>query len=164
MIEAPLYSYALKLLRNRAEAEDVAQESLLRLFRAMNNGRLKQSPRAYVFSIAHNLAMDAHRAQARLAVLSSPAGASAGQALTPSDAVENSLLREQLDQALAELNTDQRSALLLREFGELSYGEIAETLRVSVGQVKIWIYRGRRRLAELLDRDGQYIGTRRNEA
>ena len=70
------------------------------------------------------------------------------------------MLREEIGRALADLPESHRSALMLREFGDLSYAEIAETLGVTTGVVKTWIYRARRRLADLLDRDGQYVGER----
>ena len=62
-IEVPLFSYALRFVRNRAEAEDIVQETFLRLYRAARTGKLKTSPRAYAFSIAHNLAADAAHAK-----------------------------------------------------------------------------------------------------
>ena len=73
---------------------------------------------------------------------------------------ERAMLREEIGRALADLPESHRSALMLREFGDLSYAEIAETLGVTTGVVKTWIYRARRRLADLLDRDGQYVGER----
>jgi DNA-directed RNA polymerase specialized sigma24 family protein len=52
---------------------------------------------------------------------------------------------------------------MLREFGELSYAEIAETLGASLAEVKVWIHRGRTRLTQLLDRDGQFVGKKCND-
>ena len=52
---------------------------------------------------------------------------------------------------------------MLRVYGELSYSAIAETLDATLSEVKTWIYRGRKRMAELLDGDGQYIGAKSNE-
>lgn len=156
-IETPLYSYIRRLLPNPADAEDLAQEALLRLFAAMHNGRLRKSPRAYLFSIAHNLVVDAYRARRQPPIAAPPAPVSAAEK------TQNGLLREQMERALAELPHEQRSALLLREFGGLSYAEIAETMNVETGVVKIWLYRARKKLGMLLDRDGQYIGTRNHE-
>lgn len=152
-IEKPLYSYVRRLMNGSHDAEDVAQEALLRLFRAMQGGMRQRSPRSYAFSIAHNLAVDALRKNQRVRA-PEPA-----QSHATDSATEQRLLREQIEHALAELPDNHRSALLLRDFGELSYAEIAETLGARAGQVKIWIYRARQRLSTLLDRDGQYIGT-----
>jgi DNA-directed RNA polymerase specialized sigma24 family protein len=52
---------------------------------------------------------------------------------------------------------------MLREFGDLSYEEIAKTLGASLAEVKVWIHRGRKGLAQLLDRDGQYLGKNAHE-
>lgn len=150
--EGPLFGYVLGLVQNRPEAEDIAQEALLRLYRAARSGAVKQTPRAYLFSIAHNLAIDHHR-RGRTAVLPTAAAPEAADRR-----VEQSLLREQVDKALAALPESHRSAIMLREFGELSYAEIAATLGTTLDQVKVWIYRARKRLAQLLDRDGQYVG------
>lgn len=152
-IEKPLYSYVRRLMNGSHDAEDIAQEALLRLFRAMQSGLRQRSPRSFAFSIAHNLAVDALRKNRRISV---PELAPVRAA---DSATEQRLLREQIEHALAELPDNHRSALLLRDFGELSYAEIAETLGVQAGQVKIWIHRARQRLSTLLDRDGQYIGT-----
>ncbi|MBP8128710.1 MAG: RNA polymerase sigma factor [Candidatus Hydrogenedentes bacterium] len=156
-IEAPLYSYIRKLLPGSPDAEDIAQEALLRLFAAMHNGRLRKSPRAYLFSIAHNLAVDACRARKHQPVPDAPPAVSAAAN------AHRSLLREQMEHALGELPQDQRSALLLREFGGLSYAEIAETMKVDTGLVKIWLFRARQKLSTLLDHDGQYVGIRNHE-
>lgn len=157
-IEAPLFSYALRCVENRPDAEDVVQETLLRLFRAARLGKLNTAPRAYAFSVAHNLAVDVVRRQRRVVFFESPPAPSAARS------AEQSLLRQQIGQALDDLPRHHRSALLLREFGGLSYAEIAQALDVSVGEVKVWIYRARKRLSTLVDRDGQYLGETRNGA
>jgi RNA polymerase sigma-70 factor (ECF subfamily) len=154
-LEAPILSYLQRLVHNRSEAEDLAQESFLRLYKMARDGRIRVSdgsPRSLVFRIAHNLAMDYFR-KARF---------HADMALAPCPPAtrnaERALLREQIDLALSELPPDHRAAIMLREFGELSYAEISATLDASLDQVKVWIYRARKRLACLLDRDGQYLG------
>lgn len=158
-IETPLYSYALKLLQDPDDAEDVAQEALMRLFRAMQARQLKQSPRAYAFSIAHNLCMDRHRNRHSAALMAERIVPLHPQPpCTPAEYAERRLLRGEIDKALQDLPADQRAALLLREFGELSYEEIAATLGASTAQIRVWLFRARKKLAVLLDRDGQYIG------
>jgi RNA polymerase sigma-70 factor (ECF subfamily) len=88
----------------------------------------------------------------------------AREAPSPETMVARSLLRAEIERALDALPADQRAALLLREFGELSYAEIAQTMSVEVSMVKTWIFRARRKLSTLLDRDGQYIGENRPES
>lgn len=154
-MEGPLYGYALGMIHDRHEAEDIAQESLLRLYRIASTGQLRDgggSARALVFTIAHNLAVDRLRRERHTQPLDENTPAPESQPAA------RALLREQLDKALAELPESHRSALMLREFGGLAYAEIASAMDANLGEVKVWIYRARRRLAELLDRDGQYLG------
>jgi RNA polymerase sigma-70 factor (ECF subfamily) len=156
-LEAPLFSFALRLVQNRSEAQDIAQEALFRLYQKATSGHLDTpgaSPRPYTFSIAHNLAMDYHRKGRRVLPESD-------RVVPGADAeVKRLLLRVQVDRALAELPESQRAALMLREFGELRYAEIAETMSASLAEVKTWIYRARKQLSKLLDRDGQFIGAK----
>ncbi len=154
-IEGPLFGYALGMIHDRHEAEDIAQESLLRLYRIASTGQLRDgggSARALAFTIAHNLAVDRLRRERHTQPLDENTPAPENR---PAEQV---LLREQLDKALAELPESHRSALMLREFGGLAYAEIASALDANLGEVKVWIYRARKRLAMLLDRDGQYVG------
>jgi RNA polymerase sigma-70 factor (ECF subfamily) len=153
-LEQPLFGYALGLVQDRTEAEDIAQEALFRLYRMARGGEIRSrrgSARALVFTIAHNLAMDVHRRARNVVPLD------ARQAELPSARAERALLREQIDAALGTVSESQRCALLLREFGGLTYAEIAGTLDASTDAVRTWIYRARQRLAQLLDRDGQYV-------
>ena len=157
-IKSPLYSYLLKLVHNPSEAEDLAQETILRVFTAETKGNIRNSHagrRTLTFTIAHNLAVDCLRKNHRTPPPPNPAP-------PPAATTDRKLIREQLDQAFTKLPDKQCSAIMLREFGDLSYAEIAEIHGVSVGTDTIWIYRARQRLAQLLDRDGQYIGDQRH--
>ncbi len=155
-LERPVFSYLLRLVRNRAEAEDLTQEAMLRLYKMARKQSIRNtggSPRSLVFRIAHNLAMDYYRKVRRQGEL---------EAATPPPAsrkAEAVLLRQQIDRALADLPEQHRNAIMLREFGDLSYQEIASTLGASLDQVKVWIHRARKKLATLLDKDGQYVGS-----
>ena len=155
-VEGPLHSYAFRMVKDHAEAQDIVQETLLRLFRMDLEGRLRAHtgpPRSLAFSIAHNLAMDWHRRRSRTAPPPRQ-----GPSASPEEKTERAMVRAEIDRALAQLPVAQRSALLLKEFGGLSYAEIAETLGTSALNVKALMYRARKRLATLLDRDGQYVG------
>ncbi len=158
-VETPLYSYVRRLIRNRNDADDVYQEAIARVLHLASHARLRddgREARALLFTIAHNLAVDQHRLKQWAAERRE------GQELPPDFPLAEVLARQQLDMALDELPDGQRQALLLRVFGELCYTDIAHALDASEGQVKTWVYRARKRLAELLDADGQYIGGRPN--
>ena len=153
-VQRPLFAYAMRLVRNRHDAEDIAQEALARLYETALSGKLRPEPReirALLFTIAHNLSVDATRRNNRTHHESVP------ESLSMSGSGTN-LLREELERAMAQLPAQHREALLLREYGGLSYAEIAETMGIAVGVVKVSIFRARHKLATMLDRDGQFTG------
>ncbi len=152
-LERPLHAYLTRLVHSREDAEDLAQDALVRVFRLWRDGGLRKegSPRALVFGAAHNLAVDLLRRRAR------PVPGDA-MAPAPSASSGDPLLQQEIGKALEQLPENHRRALLLREYGGLRYAEIARVMTASEGAVKVWIHRARRRLAELLDRDGQYVG------
>jgi RNA polymerase sigma-70 factor (ECF subfamily) len=157
-LEARLFSYVRHMLKDRCEAEDITQEALLRLYVAARQGKVKSGPRAYAFSTAHNLVVDLLRRSCRSARPEGEVQDVSGPRNEASQSTEQGMLREEIEKALATLPETQRSAVMLREFGQLNYGEIAQALGASLDQVKVWIYRARKGLAQVLDRHGQFIG------
>lgn len=157
-IETQLFSYVRHMLKNRCEAEDVTQEALLRLYVAAREGKVRSGPRAYAFSTAHNLVVDFQRRSRRNSDPGGQVQSASGPRNEASQSTEQGMLREEIEKALATLPETQRSAVMLREFGQLNYGEIAQALGASLDQVKVWIYRARKHLAQVLDQDGQFIG------
>ena len=159
-IEKSLYGYGLGMVRNPQDAEDIAQEALVRVFGVVQKGQLRggaASARSLAFAVAHNLAIDVLRKRNR-PTPTKPETKSNGH--HPAAA---SLVRDEVARAMEDLPDQHRAALMLRVYGELSYSAIAETLDATFSEVKTWIYRGRKRLAELLDHDGQYIGAKSRE-
>jgi RNA polymerase sigma-70 factor (ECF subfamily) len=127
----PIYGYVLRMVSDEALAHDVTQEVFLRVMRAAKSydhrGRLRQ----WLFTIASNLVMDhARRVKRRREVLTEEPVEIAQSRLAQS--TEFSLegfsageLRETLQAAVDNLPAEQRSVLLLRQYGELSFKEIA---------------------------------------
>ncbi|MBW7862853.1 MAG: RNA polymerase sigma factor [Candidatus Hydrogenedentes bacterium] len=153
-IEAPLGAYIRKLLPGQHEADDIVQEALFRLWIALESKRLQSNPRAYAFSIAHNLVMDAHRSHKREQTNSS---SGAEQATIEQG---DCLLREQIELALGELPQHYQRALWLRELEGLCYADIAKKMNANEGSVKIWIYRAKHKMRGLLNKDGEFVGAR----
>ena len=151
----PLVGYLTSLVRDRERAEDLAQESFLRLYDRAGNYREQGLLQAYLFRIATNLLRSEERRKMRWnriqTLLFSPNG-------HRSEAVqEERLLRDEvstrLRQAIANLPLHYRAPLVLHEIDGWRYREIGEALGCEEGTVKSRIHRGRRLLREELRPD-----------
>jgi len=125
-------------------AQDLAQEAFVR---ALRTDRVPDSPRAWLFTVAANLARDeartAIRRREKLRLVRSSAEE---EATGPAEALEAKQRRLRVQQALEALNERERNALLLSEAG-LSYAEIAGATGLAVGAVGTTLSRARRKLA-----------------
>ena len=155
-----LYAHAARILRDRAEAEDVVQETMLRLWRASadwQQGEARISTWAY--RVATNLCTDRLRARARkpnVAMDQAPEPA----AITPSvvDAMTNAERSAALAAALERLPARQRIAVSLRHLENLSNPEIAAIMEIGVEAVESLIARGKRRLVDELSGRKEELG------
>ena len=154
----PLYGTALRLTRNRADAEDLVQDTLVKAFRFADRFQAGTNLRAWLYTILHNTWRNQRRDAARDNVevdseRVDDAAASPGGP-TASDTPERILLRSTLDadlqDALDALPDAFRQAVWLRDVEEFSYAEIAGMLDVPIGTVMSRISRGRRLLFERL--------------
>lgn len=146
----PLYRYLLVILRNGAEAEDVAQECFLRLYQEMAQRRRVENVKAWLFRAGHNLAID--RLRSRDARTEDTLDEAAMQMLEDGQpSSEEMMLRQErlsmMRAAVDRLSTQQRTCLHLRTEG-FRYREIAEILEVSESTVCENIRRGLARLAK----------------
>src|SRR3989441_5336729 len=137
-----VYHYALALLRNPADAEDVTQTTFLNAYRAYQRGIEIEKPQNWLIKIAHNVARTRYaRASRRV------------KEVPLEDHVEQLALPEAdrpdvtgVLAALGRLPLNQRAALVMRELEGRSYAEIADTIGVSVSAVETLIFRGRKSL------------------
>ena len=143
-----LYALARRMLGDAAEAEDVTQEAMLRLWRIAPRWEDRAAVGTWLYRVASNLCLDRLRARRRLSDDAVPeqADESAG-VLARLQAGDRAAA---LHQALAMLPERQRLAIVLRHFEELSNPEIAEMLELSVEAVESLLARGRRTLAAAL--------------
>ena len=144
------------ILRDRHEAEDVLQESILRLVRLAREGKLRDangSIKGFLLRCARNLCIDRLRRAKRLSPIEEDAtsGGVHMQTIDPPDiAMETSRLQSAFDEALARLPGMQRTILVLKELNGESYGEIAQALDISIECVRKSLYRSRQKLRETL--------------
>jgi RNA polymerase sigma factor (sigma-70 family) len=137
-----VYRYALALLRNPTDAEDVTQTTFMNAYRAFKRGDEIQKPHNWLIKITHNVARSRY-AHAGRRVQEVPLEEHIEQLAVPVDDKANldTVLR-----ALGQLPFNQRAALVMRELEGRSYAEIAETLGVSVSAVETLIFRSRKSL------------------
>ena len=136
-----VYQYALAVLANPADAEDVTQTTFLNAYRAYQRGERPQKPHNWLIAIAHNVCRMRWRQAG-----SRPREIALEEAPEP---VAHQDERPDLDEvltALAQLSFNQRAALVMRELEGRSYQEIAEVLGVSVSAVEALLFRARRTL------------------
>jgi RNA polymerase sigma-70 factor, ECF subfamily len=151
-----LYSYAVVLSRNRAEAEDLVQETCLRALRAMQRLRSDSNIKSWLFTILRNIWLNQlrHSRTAGEVFELDLDGNGANLAVdTAKDAYAtyvSNVEREQVRQAIQQLPLEFREVILLREYEELSYEEIASLLDCPVGTVMSRLARARAKLRELL--------------
>jgi RNA polymerase sigma factor (sigma-70 family) len=141
-----VYRYALVVLRNQADAEDVTQTTFLNAYRALERGEQPRSPQNWLIAIAHNVCRQRFRQSQRR-----PNEIELNEELAEAVVEEDPISAEDIRRALGHLAFNQRAALVMRELEGRSYQEIAEILAVSVSAVETLIFRARRALREQLE-------------
>jgi RNA polymerase sigma-70 factor (ECF subfamily) len=151
-----LYSYALVLSRNRSEAGDLVQETYLRAIRAAERLRADSNVKSWLFTILRNIRFNQLR-QRRIAPEAGDvdldtisANSAADAAKDPHAAYVSGVEREQVRNAVQQLPLEFREIIILREYEELSYREIAVILECPTGTVMSRLSRARSKLRGLL--------------
>lgn len=150
---ARVYRLAYRLTGNRHDAEDLTQETFVRVFRSLS-GYTPGSFEGWLHRITTNLFLDTARRRTRIRM--DPLGEDAervpgGSGLgTPERGFEHGNLDRDVQRALDELSPEFRAAVVLCDIEGLSYEEIAVTLGIKLGTVRSRIHRARAQLRESL--------------
>jgi RNA polymerase sigma-70 factor (ECF subfamily) len=154
-----LLRMAYLLTRNRADAEDLVQETFTRAYAAFGQFEPGTNLKAWLYRILTNTFLSSYRKRRRDPVLAAeiqdwqlaPAASHASSGLKPADAeVLEHLPDPRVKRALRELPDEFRAAVYLADVEGYAYGEIAGMTGTSVGTVASRLYRGRRQLRDLL--------------
>jgi RNA polymerase sigma-70 factor (ECF subfamily) len=151
-----VFNLARVSTRNDADADDLAQQIFIRVYRGLRSFRGDSAFRTWLYRIAVNVTRTHASRPSLLGWLRRVEPADAGgsdplDALPGRDAVEDSVAyREAIDQSLGRLSPDLRMAVTLRDIDGLEYREIAEVLDVPIGTVMSRISRGREKLRPIL--------------
>jgi RNA polymerase sigma-70 factor (ECF subfamily) len=156
----PVINLIYRTLRDATEAEDLAQNVFVQVYKSAGRYRTTARFTTWLFTIARNLCLNEIRRRSRHPADSldaTPAGDDAPPAQfedrkveSPPERLLQGELEEKIQEALAELPENQRTAILLCRQDELSYEEIAEILGCSLSATKSLIHRGRETLKEKL--------------
>lgn len=157
--ERPVFSLIYRMVRDRETAEDLAQETFIKVLNAIGTYRPEFKFSSWVFKIANNTAID-HLRRKELDTLSlegsphatTPEGVEATALQvgsgdeSPLETVEAVELGGEIERAIAQLRPEYRSCILLRHVEGRAYEEIAELLDLPLGTVKTYIHRARHEL------------------
>ena len=162
--ERPVFSLVYRMVRDRTLAEDLSQDTFVKVLNALESYRPEYKFSSWVFKIANNVAIDQLRRREldTLSLDGSPDArtkdeieATALQAVdrteSPLAELESRELGSVIEQAIAKLRPEYRSCILLRHVEGRSYEEIAEVLDLPLGTVKTYIHRARNELREHLE-------------
>lgn len=161
--QRPVFSLIYRIVRDRELAEDLTQETFIKVLNAIGGYRPEYKFSSWIFKIANNAAIDQLRRRAlkTVSIHGAPNAESAdaieATTLQIGDARESQLdeltsreLGSQIERAIGHLRPEYRSCILLRHVEGRSYEEIAELLDLPLGTVKTYIHRARNELRILL--------------
>ena len=155
--EDRIFSLAMRMTGNRADALDATQETFIQAFRKAARFRGDSAFGTWLWRIGINACHDLLRKRKRAPEPEAEPGAEDSPA--GSRTIDETVVtRLELRDALAELSSDYREAVVMHDLGGIPYEEIARLTGVSIGTVKSRISRGRKRLARLLEQ-GSPTGT-----
>ena len=161
--ERPVFSLVYRMVRDRTLAEDLAQETFIKVLNALDSYRPEYKFSSWIFKIANNAAID-HLRRRELDTLSldgSPDARTAEEvaatalqatdhAESPLEELESRETGSAIERAIGRLRPEYRTCILLRHVEGRSYEEIAEVMDLPLGTVKTYIHRARLELREYL--------------
>lgn len=162
--ERPVFSLIFRMVRDGTVAEDLAQDTFIKVLNHLDKYRPEFKFSSWLFKIANNVAID-HLRRRQLDTVSmdgSPHASTAAeaesssfqladQAESPLDELASRELGAIIEQAIGSLRPEYRNCIMLRHVEGRSYEEIAATLDLPLGTVKTYIHRARQQLREALE-------------
>lgn len=158
-----VFNLALRMLGNEEDAYDISQDAFLKAYTNLSGFRGDCKFSSWLYKLTTNLCLDFIRKRNRHKVVSLVYEDEDGEAeypeipdesFSPEVLTEQKQLRESVQKGLGQLPEQQRQILVLREIGGLRYDEIGRQLNIEEGTVKSRIFRARKKLCEILMRDG----------
>lgn len=162
--ERPVFSLVFRMVRDRETAEDLSQETFIKVLNNLDRYSPEFKFSSWLFKIANNLTID-HLRRRRVDTISIEGAPDAvtvesaratsiavvSQDQSPLEELESRELGTAIEAAIAQLRPEYRACILLRHVEDRSYEEIAEIVKLPLGTVKTYIHRARHELRAALD-------------
>jgi RNA polymerase sigma-70 factor (ECF subfamily) len=154
-----IYARAFSMMRNEEEAVDLSQEAWVKGWQRLKQFQGEAGFATWMTRITINLCLDQlrrhkrHRSESLEAMDEESGGVERHMpvvTVNPTAGLERVELRQRIDQAMGQLSHEHRTVLVLHEFEEMEYKEIAKTMGCSIGTVMSRLFYARRKLAALL--------------
>jgi RNA polymerase sigma-70 factor (ECF subfamily) len=155
-----VYYLALDMAGNHADAEDISQEVFLKVFRSFKTFNREAKLSSWIYRITYNASIDHLRRKAiapepveeKFLDLTSQVIPPVSQPfyLDPAMTTEKALLQMQIERALEKVSAQERAVFILRHYEDLRLGDIAETLNISIGSVKSYLFRAVKKIQKEL--------------
>ncbi len=154
-----IFARAFSMMRNEEEAVDLSQEAWVKGWQRLKQFHGDSSFVTWMTRIVINLCLDQLRKQKRhrtesIELMEEESGGVERQMpvvqANPTAGLERAELRQRIDKALGQLSVEHRTVLILHEFEELEYKEIAKRMQCSIGTVMSRLFYARRKMANLL--------------
>jgi RNA polymerase sigma-70 factor, ECF subfamily len=162
--QRPVFSLIYRLVRDREKAEDLAQDTFIKVLNALDRYDPTYKFSSWIFKIAHNTSLDHLRKKEplTLSIDGSPHARTAAETeastltpvstgQTPEQYTANRELGSEIEHAISLLRPEYRTAVVLCHVEGRAYEEIAEIMDVPLGTVKTYIHRGRNELKKQLE-------------
>ena len=163
-----VYYLALDMAGNPVDAEDISQEVFLKVYRSFSTFRKGAKLGSWLYRVTYNASIDHLRKRGAApepvedGVLESRSQVDSGlPGAVPSDpaaAAESSQLRDRIDRALDKVSPQEKAVFMLRHYDDLMLKDIAESLGLSIGSVKSYLFRAIRKLQKELGRPALISG------
>jgi RNA polymerase sigma-70 factor (ECF subfamily) len=160
--ERPIYALAYRVIGREEDARDVCQETFLRAFRGLPGFKGEAKFSSWLYRIALNLSRDWIRRQRRAPTVQLPEGADPSEVAAeqgPVESIEDLVSRRELsavvEEAMALLPEEQRTAIVLKEYHGMTFQEIADLQACPLSTVKTRLYQGLSVLRRHLEKNGR---------
>jgi len=147
-----IYSYALYMMKNRMDADDITQEVFIKIWNNINNFNIKAA-KSWIMRTTHNLCIDYLRkrqtSQKKEVNIDSNINISGAGTLTDTEVrLRKNLLKDKIKHGIETLPDNLKSVFIMYELQGFKYNEISETLSMPLNSVKVYLMRARKKLQE----------------